>query len=81
MTEYRDLKTTILEGLDLPVGEFRLLTVISPEEPHGAQLLLEPDAILPLTRIRTPSMKPAFLSPHSPCMTFKENFKGYQLWD
>ena len=29
---------------DVPVGEYRWLTVVSPEDPGGAQLLLEPDA-------------------------------------
>ncbi len=29
---------------DLPAGEFRWLTVVSPEEPDGTQLLLEPNA-------------------------------------
>ena len=29
---------------DLPAGKFRWLTVVSPEEPDGAQLLLEPNA-------------------------------------
>lgn len=29
--------------MDLPAGEFRWLTVVSPEEPDGAQLLLEPN--------------------------------------
>jgi catechol 2,3-dioxygenase-like lactoylglutathione lyase family enzyme len=28
---------------DVPVGEFRWLTVVSPEQPDGTQLLLEPD--------------------------------------
>ena len=27
---------------DFPVGEFKWLTVVSPEEPDGAELLLEP---------------------------------------
>jgi len=27
---------------DVPVGEFRWLTVVSPEEPNGVELLLEP---------------------------------------
>lgn len=27
---------------DIPVGEFRWLTVVSPEEPEGTELLLEP---------------------------------------
>lgn len=29
---------------DFPVGEFRWLTVVSPEEPNGTELVLEPDA-------------------------------------
>ena len=28
--------------LDFPIGQFRWLTVVSPEEPNGAELLLEP---------------------------------------
>ena len=28
---------------DVPLGEYRWLTVVSPEEPDGAELLLEPD--------------------------------------
>jgi catechol 2,3-dioxygenase-like lactoylglutathione lyase family enzyme len=29
---------------DLPAGDFRWLTVVSPDEPDGVELLLEPDA-------------------------------------
>ena len=29
---------------DIPVGEARWLTVVSPEDPEGTELLLEPDA-------------------------------------
>ena len=29
---------------DFPVGEFKWLTVVSPEEPDGTELLLEPNA-------------------------------------
>ena len=29
---------------DFPVGEYKWLTVVSPEEPEGAELLLEPSA-------------------------------------
>ncbi len=32
------------EKLDVPMGKYRWLTVVSPEEPNGVQLLLEPDA-------------------------------------
>lgn len=28
---------------DMPVGKFKWLTVVSPEEPDGTELLLEPD--------------------------------------
>jgi len=28
---------------DIPMGEARWLTVVSPEDPHGTELLLEPD--------------------------------------
>ena len=28
---------------DFPVGDFKWLTVVSPEDPDGVQLLLEPD--------------------------------------
>ena len=28
---------------DIPAGEFKFLTVVSPEEPDGTELLLEPD--------------------------------------
>lgn len=29
---------------DIPMGEYRWLTVVSPEEPEGTELVLEPDA-------------------------------------
>jgi catechol 2,3-dioxygenase-like lactoylglutathione lyase family enzyme len=29
---------------DIPLGEFRWLTVVSPQDPDGTELLLEPDA-------------------------------------
>lgn len=31
--------------MDIPMGEFRWLTVVSPEEPGAAELLLEPNAL------------------------------------
>jgi catechol 2,3-dioxygenase-like lactoylglutathione lyase family enzyme len=30
--------------IEIPMGEFRWLTVVSPENPDGTQLVLEPDA-------------------------------------
>ena len=32
-----------LAKTDIPMGEFRWLTVVSPQEPDGVELLLEPD--------------------------------------
>ena len=29
---------------DVPMGEFRWLTVVSPQDPNGTELVLEPDA-------------------------------------
>jgi catechol 2,3-dioxygenase-like lactoylglutathione lyase family enzyme len=29
---------------DVPMGQFRWLTVVSPQDPNGTELLLEPDA-------------------------------------
>jgi glyoxylase I family protein len=33
-----------LKKQDFPVGEYRWITVASPEDPEGAQLVLEPNA-------------------------------------
>jgi catechol 2,3-dioxygenase-like lactoylglutathione lyase family enzyme len=40
---YRDMLGFQLKE-DIPMGEHRWLTLVSPEEPDGVQLLLEPDA-------------------------------------
>jgi catechol 2,3-dioxygenase-like lactoylglutathione lyase family enzyme len=42
-----DFYTNVLgfvKKTDLPVGEYRWLTVVSPELPNGVELVLEPDA-------------------------------------
>jgi catechol 2,3-dioxygenase-like lactoylglutathione lyase family enzyme len=31
------------EKVNVPLGEHRWITVVSPEDPHGTELLLEPD--------------------------------------
>jgi catechol 2,3-dioxygenase-like lactoylglutathione lyase family enzyme len=33
-----------VKKIEMPMGEFKWLTVVSPDEPDGTQLLLEPDA-------------------------------------
>ncbi len=50
---------------DIPVGEHRWLTVVSPEEPDGTELLLEPD--------EHPAVKPfraALVEDGIPCTSF-----------
>lgn len=50
---------------DVPVGEFRWLTVVSPEEPNGVELLLEPSD--------HPAVKPykqALVEDGIPCTSF-----------
>jgi catechol 2,3-dioxygenase-like lactoylglutathione lyase family enzyme len=34
-----------------PMGDTRLITLVSPEEPHAAQLMLEPSGEHPATRV------------------------------
>ena len=35
---------------DIPMGDTRYVTVVSPDEPHGAELILEPSGEHPATR-------------------------------
>ncbi|MDG4834062.1 VOC family protein [Solwaraspora sp. WMMD1047] len=37
-------KLGFLPKNDIPMGEFRWLTVVSPDDPDGVELVLEPDA-------------------------------------
>jgi catechol 2,3-dioxygenase-like lactoylglutathione lyase family enzyme len=36
-------KLGFVQKYDVPLGEYRWLTVVSPEQPDGTELLLEPD--------------------------------------
>ncbi len=50
---------------DVPLGEYRWLTVVSPDDPDGPELLLEPDA--------HPAAKPykaALVADGIPCTSF-----------
>ena len=45
-TKHLNFYTEVLgfvKNKDIPLGEFRWLTVVSPEEPDGTELLLEPN--------------------------------------
>ncbi|MFF1506332.1 VOC family protein [Streptomyces sp. NPDC058326] len=39
-----------LKKTEVPLGEYRWLTVVSPEHPDGVELVLEPDTALPAAR-------------------------------
>jgi catechol 2,3-dioxygenase-like lactoylglutathione lyase family enzyme len=50
---------------DVPLGEYRWLTVVSPDDPDGTELLLEPDAH-PAAR----PYKAALVNDGIPCTSF-----------
>ncbi len=54
---------------DFPVGEFKWLTVVSPEEPDGTELLLEPDRN-PLIDPATKTFKKALFENGIPLTSF-----------
>ena len=61
---YRDI-LGFVPKMDVPMGEHRWLTLVSPDEPEGVQLLLEPDA--------HPAAKPfkaALMADGIPCTSF-----------
>lgn len=45
--EFYTEKLGFLKKMDIPMGEFRWLTVVSPEEENGVELLLEPMGFAP----------------------------------
>ena len=55
---------------EIPLGDARWLTVASPEEPEGTELLLEPDAHPPRSRSSKRWSPTASPSPRLPSTTF-----------
>lgn len=54
---------------DIPLGDARWLTVVSPEEPDGVELLLEPNAEYPAMK----ALKKALMEDGIPFTTFQVN--------
>lgn len=54
---------------DIPLGDARWLTVVSPEEPDGVELLLEPNAEYPAMK----ALKKALMDDGIPFTTFQVN--------
>jgi catechol 2,3-dioxygenase-like lactoylglutathione lyase family enzyme len=52
---------------DIPLGEDRWLTVVSPDEPNGVELLLEPNAEYPAMK----ALKAALVADGIPFTTFQ----------
>ena len=61
---------------DVPAGGGRWLTVVSPEEPDGTELLLEPMASRPLASTRRNFTMGAFRSRHSWPRMWQRNANG-----
>jgi catechol 2,3-dioxygenase-like lactoylglutathione lyase family enzyme len=53
-------KLGFVKKQDFPVGEFKWLTVVSPEDRNGTELLLEPMTILLLKSIKRDSLHRAY---------------------
>jgi hypothetical protein len=54
---------------DVPMGEFRWLTVVSPESPGGKELVLEPDAHPAAKPFKSRSWRTGSRSRRSPSRT------------
>ena len=63
---YRD-KLGFVVKHDIPMGEVRWLTVVSPEDPEGTELLLEPNAEYPAMK----ALKEALVNDGIPFTAFE----------
>ena len=61
---------------DIPMGESRWLTVVSPDDPDGVELLLEPDQHPAAGRSSGPWSRTGFRSPPSVSPTYRRNSTG-----
>ena len=61
---------------DVPMGEHSWLTVVSPEDPDGVELVLEPTTTRRPTRTRRPWSPTASRSPPSPSTTCTRSSTG-----
>ncbi|WP_323848063.1 VOC family protein [Acinetobacter indicus] len=62
---------------DVPVGEYRWLTLVSPEQPDGVELLLEPD-VHPAAKAFKPRLRQmVLLIPHFRSTILRQNISVY----
>ena len=61
---------------DISAGKYRWLTVVSPEEPNGPQLVLEPNENPAAKSTRNQSSNRESLPPCSSSMIFRKSLRG-----
>jgi catechol 2,3-dioxygenase-like lactoylglutathione lyase family enzyme len=64
--EFYTVKLGFAKKSDIPLGEYRWLTVVSPDEPNGVELLLEPS-----THRAVPPFKKALKDDKIPATSFQ----------
>lgn len=65
---------------DIPLGEYRWLTVVSPEEPEGTELLLEPDENPRSDPTSRRWLRTASRAPRSVCRTWPRSTRDSKRW-
>ena len=65
---------------DIPMGEYRWLTVASPQDPDGTELLLEPMRTRPRVRSRLPWWRTAFRTRRSGWTTSRPRLGASERW-
>ena len=65
---------------DLPAGEFKWLTVVSPEGPDGIELLLEPNNHPAARTYQEAILGPGYLQPHLLLRMLKKSTREWKRW-
>jgi catechol 2,3-dioxygenase-like lactoylglutathione lyase family enzyme len=65
---------------EIPLGEHRWLTVVSPDDPDGTELVLEPDTHPAASRSKRLSLPTGSPSPPSPSTTWTRSSNGCGHW-
>lgn len=73
---YRDVLGFELRH-DIPMGEHRWLTLVSPGDPDGVELLLEPDARTAAKPFKAPIKQDGIPSPSSRSTMCRRSMRGF----
>ena len=66
--------------IEIPVGKDRWLTVVSPADPDGTELVLEPDSYPAVGPFKQAWWPTVFRSPRSLSTTFRRSMSDSQHW-